>query len=223
MEVLNLKKQGTAACVKAAIKKLRVGGVVVYPTDTLYGLGADALSNEAVSKVYTIKGRDERKPIHAIVADMAMMEKYAEVPDMARMLAKEFLPGPLTLILKKREGVETGIARKIGTIGIRIPNNPFCRALAKKFGKPITTTSANRSGRKTEHTVKAIAEQLGGGSHSNILQNVRMRNIDLVIDAGELPEKQPSTVVDLTGNEPIILREGAISVADIWNALRTEE
>ena len=223
MEVLNLKKQGMAACVKNAVKELAAGGVIIYPTDTLYGLGADALSDKAVGKVYKIKGRDERKPVHAIVADIKMIAKYAEAPDMARMLAKEFLPGPLTLILKKKAGIKTGIARGISKIGFRIPDNKFCLALAKKFGKPITTTSANKSGRKTERTVGAILKQLGiGDSHSNVLQNVRMRNIDLVIDACELPERQPSTVVDLSGKEPVILREGAIPAADIWNLLGTE-
>jgi len=214
-------------CVKKAIKELRAGGVVIYPTDTIYGLGADALSDEAVEKIYQIKVRDEQKTIHAIVADIAMMEKYAEVSDMANMLIKEFLPGPLTLILKKREGVDTGIGRLpgqggINTIGIRIPNNPFCLALAKEFGKPITATSANLSGQKTERNIKAILEQLRDNSHSNILQNVRMTNVDLAVDAGELPERQPSTVVDVSGHEPVILREGAISASEIWNILGTE-
>ena len=233
MEVLNLKKQSVTACVKDAVTELQAGGVIIYPTDTLYGLGADALSDKAVGKVYKIKGRDERKPVHAIVADMKMMEKYAEVPDMARMLAKEFLPGPLTLILKKKAGIKTGIAKGITKIGFRIPDNPFCLALAKKFGKPITTTSANRSGRKTELTVGAILKQLGAdNSYSNVLKNIRIRKkvpiglIGLVVDAGDPPaggaERQPSTVVDLSGKEPVILREGAIPAADVWNLLGVE-
>ena len=228
MEVLSIKKQSVAACVSVAVRELRAGGVILFPTDTLYGLGADALNNDAVEKIYAIKGRDERRPIHCIVADIAMMEKYAEVSDMARLLAREFLPGALTLILKKREGIDTGIARGIGTIGFRIPDSQFCLKLAQKFGRPFTATSANISGRKTELTVKAILGQLSGGiSHSNVLQNVRMRNITLVVDAGDPPaggaERQSSTVVDLSGKEPIILREGAISDADIWNAIRAEE
>src|SRR3989338_5762363 len=100
-------KTADTSCIEKATLVLREGGVIIYPTDTLYGLGADALSDSAVEKIYAIKGRDERKPIHAIVADVAMMEKYAEVSDMANMLIKKFLPGTLTLILKKREGVDT--------------------------------------------------------------------------------------------------------------------
>lgn len=216
-------KAGDKLCIQKAMAVLKSGGIILYPTDTLYGLGADALSDKSLGKIYELKGRDKRKPIHAIVADMKMVEKYAEVPDMARMLAKEFLPGPLTLILKKKDRVKTGFAKGISKIGFRIPNNPFCLALAKKFGKPITTTSANKSGRKTERTVKTILEQLRDKkAYSSLLKKTGIAKIDLVIDAGELPKRQPSTVVDLTGREPVILREGAIPVADIWNAIRVE-
>jgi L-threonylcarbamoyladenylate synthase len=212
MKILNLKKHGVAACVESALKDLRAGVVILYPTDTLYGLGADAFSDKAVGTVYGIKGRDKRKPVHAIVADVEMIEKYAEVPDMALVLAKEFLPGPLTLILKKKVGVKTGIAKGITKIGFRIPKNTFCIALAKKFGGPITTTSANRSGAKSEMDVSGILRQLG----------VAKKKIGLVVDTGKLPESQPSTIVDLCGNDPVILREGAIPVADIWNSIRVE-
>lgn len=221
MKVLNLKKEDMSLCVKDSVKELRAGGVILFPTDTLYGLGADALSDETVEKIYAIKGRDEQKPIHAIVADIAMMEKYAEVPDMAHALAKEFMPGALTLILRKREGVETGIARGISTIGFRIPNNQFCIKLAKEFGKPFTATSANRSGEEPERNIKAILKQLSD-PYSSVLQNTSIEKIDLIVDAGELPECKPSTVVDLSGKEPVILREGAIPAAEIWNLLGTE-
>ncbi|MDO8481742.1 MAG: L-threonylcarbamoyladenylate synthase [bacterium] len=210
-------------CVKESVQILRAGGVLLYPTDTLYGLGADALSDEAVDKVYAIKGRDEQKPIHAMFADLAMVEKYAEVPGMASMLAKAFLPGALTLILKKRTGVETGLARGIQTIGIRIPKSAFCLALAKEFGGPFTATSANKSGSKTERSTNTILVQLNRAeAYTSVLQKTAITNIDLVIDAEELPERQPTTVVDLSGKEPIILREGAVSPAEIWNAIRTE-
>ncbi len=110
-----------------AAAAIEAGGVVMYPTDTLYGLGADALSDSAVARLYAVKARDEKKPIHAIVADMQMAERYGYVDGAARMLAERFLPGPLTLILKKKEGIETGIAKGIDTFGIRIPDNAFCR------------------------------------------------------------------------------------------------
>ena len=209
---MQIIKVGDKSCIKKALAALSAGGVILFPTDTLYGFGADALSDEAVEKIYKIKGRDERKPMHAVASDIAMMEEYAGVPDMARMLAKEFMPGALTLILRKRDGINTGIAHGIPTIGFRIPNNPFCLKLAKEFGRPFTATSANRSGEKPECNARTILEQLGEGRNK----------IDLFIDAGELPECQPSTVVDCSGKEPIILREGAIPASDIWNAIRGE-
>jgi len=181
------------------------GGVILYPTDTLYGLGADALSDEALAKIRRIKGRDQQKPIHAVVADMAMTAAYAEVNNAARSLAQKFFPGPLTLILKKKGGIETGIARGMSTFGIRIPDNTFCIDLAREFGKPFTTTSANASGVAPKRSVDEIIEQLG--------DNAQM--IDLAIDAGELPERAPSTIVDVSDGHMVILREGAIAAQDI--------
>ncbi len=176
----------------------------MYPTDTLYGLGADAFSNDAVAKVYAIKGRDEKKPIHCVVADMGMAATYAEVNETARNLAEKFLPGPLTLVLKKKTGLDSGIARNIPTIGIRMPYDEFCLALAGSFG-PYTTTSANIAGGANQRSVTDILEQLGQ----------RASMIGLVIDAGELPERKPSTVVDVSAGTVEFIREGAISAAEL--------
>lgn len=198
-----------ASAADAAALTLQHGDVILYPTDTLYGLGADALSDEAVAKIYAIKGRDEGKPIHAIVADMDMAERFAYVDGTAHMLADRFLPGALTLILRKKPGIETGIAKGLDTFGIRIPDNSFCKQLVDAFGGPITTTSANRAGEVSYRTVPAILEQLG--EHADA--------IACAIDAGELPQRAPSTVVDCSGERPIILRVGAISESDIWDAL----
>ena len=198
--------------IEQASTMLRQGGVILYPTDTLYGLGADAFSDEAVDTIYAIKGRDEKKPIHCIVSDIAMAEEYAEVTNDARLLFERLLPGGLTVILRKRKNVRGGIARGIETIGIRIPHNDFCAQLARAFGKPFTATSANVSGLAPKRSLSDILEQLGESAEM----------IDLIIDAGELPPSAPSTVVDLSGEEPLIVREGAIAAADIWNAIRAE-
>ena len=195
--------EGVGKCAIRAAGVLRQGGVVVYPTDTLYGLGVDAFANDAVDRLYEIKGREQGKPTHCIVADLAMAEEYAEVNDIARRLAEKFLPGPLTLILKKKPGVEGGIARGMDTTGIRIPNNDFCLELARTFGKPITTPSANRAGMPTLSVPAEIVAQLGE------------ENIDLFVDAGILPPSLPSTVVNLVSGFPSVLREGAIPSADI--------
>lgn len=196
--------------VREAAAAIEAGGVIVYPTDTIYGLGADALSDSAVARIYEIKGRDERKPVHAIVSDMQMAERYAHVNDEARTLAARFLPGPLTLVLKKREGIETGIAKGIDTFGIRIPDNDFCRKLVDAFGGPITTTSANLSGMMPAAPVAGIIEQL----------DEKGRVVNCVIDAGEVKKRIPSTVVDCSGGTAVVLREGAIPAADIEAALR---
>ena len=200
MEIMSLQNNATNAVHKAA-EVLRGGGVILYPTDTLYGLGADALSDEAVAKLYAINGRDEKKPVHAIVADMKMAGRYTEINEPARRLAEKFLPGPLTLILKKKEGIDTGIAKGMDTFGIRIPASELCLEIARTFGKPYTTTSANRAGQETGRSVEAILAQLGE----------KASVIDLVIDAGELPGRMPSTVVDVSSGEIRTLREGAIS------------
>lgn len=212
MNRLGLSAQTFDQAVSKAAEVLRSDGVILYPTDTLYGLGAHAFSDEAVDKIYEIKGRDEKKLIHCIVADITMAEEYAEVTDDAKLLFERLLPGGLTLILKKREGVSGGIARNIDTIGIRIPNSDFCIQLARAFERPFTATSANVASLPPQRSVDAILEQLGEAAV----------NIDLVIDAGELPESTPSTVVDLSGEEPAILRDGVIPAADVWNAIRAE-
>jgi len=205
MEVIRLNGENINECAAQAAGVLHAGGIVLYPTDTVYGLGSDAFSDTAVAKVYDIKKRDGKKPMHCVVGDLTMAERYVELNERARALAEKFFPGALTLILKKKEGNDSGIAAGMTTIGIRIPNNAFCSALAREFGRPYTTTSANVSGAPAARRIDEILAQIGADA----------QKIDLIVDAGELPESKPSTVVDLSGAEPRILREGAISVAEI--------
>ena len=204
METFQLEKN-FGQCVLRASGALRSRGVIIYPTDTLYGLGADALSDEAVAKIYTIKGRNEGKPMHAVFADLEMVAEYAEVNDVAKRLAEEFLPGALTLILKKKPSVQSGIAKGIDTIGIRIPDNDFCLELARTFGKPYTATSANKAGNPPQLSTEKVLEQLGESAEK----------VTLVIDAGLLPMSLPTTVLNVVSGAPSILREGAISAAEI--------
>ena len=210
MERLDLESDGLETCVKQAADVLKNGGVILYPTDTLYGLGADAFSDPAVNKVYEIKGREAGKPVHAVVADIDMAKEYADLENDAYLLAQEFLPGALTLIVKKKKPLEKGIVRGIDTFGFRIPDHDFCLHLAALYAKPFTATSANISGLQPGRNVDAILEQLGAGAQI----------IDLIIDAGELKPAAPSTVVDLAHDEPTIVREGAIPVEDIWDVVR---
>lgn len=204
MEVISLESGVGKAAIRAA-GVLRQGGVILYPTDTVYGLGADALSDDAVAKIYAIKGMDVTKPVHAAVADLEMADKYGEVNDIARKLAEKFLPGALTLILKIREGVNSGIAMGRADFAIRIPKNELCLEIARTFGKPFTTTSANITGQPPARTVGEIVAQLGDVA----------QYIDLVIDAGALPDRKPSTVVNVVSGFPSVIREGEIPAADI--------
>lgn len=202
MDVTSLT-EGAGKCAIRASSVLRRGGILVYPTDTLYGIGVDAFSDAAVDRLYAIKGREPGKPTHCIVADLAMAEDYGEVNDAARKLAAKFLPGALTLILKKKSHITTGIGRSIDTIGIRIPDNEFCLELARTFGKPVTTPSANRTGSGPYLSPEDIIADLGENS------------IDLFVNSGVLTQSQPSTVVNLVSGFPSVLREGAIPAADI--------
>ena len=129
-----------------------------------------------------------------------MANRYGEVNEKAFALMCAFMPGPLSLILKKKEGIDTGIGKGIDTFCIRIPDNRFCLELAKAFGQPYTTTSANLAGAATGRSVEEILAQLGE----------KATLIDLVIDVGELPAKAPSTIVDVSSSEAVVVREGAI-------------
>ncbi|QQG37777.1 MAG: threonylcarbamoyl-AMP synthase [Candidatus Kaiserbacteria bacterium] len=209
MERLSIAKDGLEACVEKAAEVLRRGGVIVYPTDTLYGLGADAFSDAGFAAVCAIKERDERRPIHAIFADMHMIEAYAEMTPAAKKLADRFLPGALTLVLAKKPHVEGGIARDLPTIGVRIPKHDFCLQLAAAFGKPFTTTSANKSGEPAAAALQGVLRDLGKDA----------TKIDLAIDGGTLSSDLRSTVVDVRSEEPYILREGVISSEAIEEAL----
>ena len=209
MEIIRLSEASVSVTAARAVEVIRNGGVVLYPTDTLYGLGADALSDEAVAAIYDIKGRDERKPLHAIMTDLDMAGEYADVTNDARLLVKEF-GGKVTLILKKKEGIDTGVARGIASFGIRIPDHDFCIAMCRAFGKPITATSANRADMVPERSVETILAQLGHWA----------RGIELVIDAGELSESKPSTVVDFTQGRPLVLREGAVAADSVWEVIQ---
>lgn len=185
--------------------------IILYPTDTVYGLGAVADDPAAIATLKELKGRDGGKPISIAVSDVEMLRKYAEVTPLAERLIKKFLPGKLTIVLNAKDVLE-GLTAGTGTIGIRIPNNEKALALIKETGKPLTATSANVSGMPTEQTPEKILAQFGD----------KASLITQVIDAGELPKSEPSTVVDARGETPIIIREAAISKEKILHSLATQ-
>lgn len=206
-EIRRLTKENLEEVAREAATILSRGGLILYPTDTLYGLGVDATNQEALEKLYALKERDREKPVHSIYPDLESVERVAEVTPIAQKLANAFLPGALTLILTQRESAQI-YGGKDGSIGVRIPNNPFCLSLAHAFGKPYTATSANISGEVTHTTIDAILSQFGD----------TISLIDMVIDAGELPVSLPSTVVDARDGLKI-LREGSVPLEEIERAV----
>lgn len=183
-----------------AVSVLKSGGVVLFPTDTLYCLGVDALSDAAVDAVYRIKGRDMGKPMHALVSSVEMAGRYGEIDDRAREILDSAPPGKVSLIVPQNQGIEkSGILRGIDTFGFRIPEHPFCETLLDAFGGPITATSANMAGGEPAQDLGSILAQLG----SAVLL------IDLTVDGGALPPSEPSTVVSVVGGEMRVLRAGA--------------
>jgi L-threonylcarbamoyladenylate synthase len=208
METIRLTEENIGEAVERAAAVLSAGGIILYPTDTLYGLGGDAFSDAAFQKICSIKGRDERRPIHAVFSDLSAVGQCAIMTPLGEKLARAFLPGPLTLVFEKKVELKTGIAHNLSTIGVRIPKNRFCLALAQAFGKPYTTTSANVSNEKPLATVQEILAQLEDRAHE----------VDLVIDAGPLSPEMRSTVVDVRGESPFIIRQGWIQSQEIERA-----
>lgn len=175
-----------------AIDVLSSGGVVIYPTDTIYGLGANIFNEKAVERVYNIKNRDYFKPISACFSSIEEVLLIAEIPFKYKNLILEHLPGPFTFILNESSSIHFGFAKN-HKIGVRIPENDIARKLSQNF--PITSTSANLAGKEVLKTPKKILKQLNC-------------DVDYIIDIGPLESNLASTVVDLTRKEPKILRQG---------------
>jgi len=193
---------------------LEKGGVVIYPTETLYGIGVDATNPEAVKKLTMYKNRPFGKPYSIAVTGQKMAEEYVELNETAKNLYSKFLPGPLTIISKGKRNVAPGVESEDGTLGIRIPAYPEVLELVKKFGKPITSTSANASYKKRPYKISDILDYI-----SDKQKNL----IDLIIDVGELPKNDPSTVIDTTLDNPVTLRQGEIKFTDKSEVLSKNE
>ncbi len=181
-----------------AIKVLSSSGIIIYPTETCYGLGADATNDRAVKNIIDVKKRVKEKKISIAFSDIRMAKQYMVVTKKAEKLAKAFMPGPLTLIVENKSS-----KRKVG---FRIPDNKFVLRLIRKFGKPITATSANISGKSELYKIKDIIKTFDG-------------KVDLILDGGNLAKARPSTVYDVLDRK--ILRKGPISekkIKDVLNA-----
>ena len=200
--------------VEAAAIILAEGSLVVFPTETVYGLGADATNFSAVSRIYEVKGRPADHPLIVHVADFEYFEQWVtEVPGYATILAKVFWPGPMTLILRRSELAKDFLTGGQNTVGIRIPNNPVALSLLESFhklgGLGVAAPSANRFGQVSPTTAAAVKEELG-----NFLADT-----DLVLDGGPSEIGLESTIIDCTSDAPKILRPGAITAAMVENAI----
>jgi L-threonylcarbamoyladenylate synthase len=191
--------------ISKAIESLRNGEIIVYPTDTLYGLGADIYNDNAVRKIFQIKKRPIDMPLSVAIHDYNELDKIAFTNDRINNIANKYLPGKITLILRKKECISDIVTAGLNKVAIRIPDNKFTLELLSNFG-PITSTSANIHGQKTPGNISDIGMQFKDG------------DIAEYIDIGKL-EGQPSTIIDMTGGEIKIIREGAISAKAILDAI----
>ena len=185
---------------KTASEILKSGGVVIYPTDTLYGIGTNAFDENAIAKIYKIKKQDRNKPISVIVRDIKMARRIACIDSKVEKILERIWPGPITVVLRKKDVIPYILTGGGETIAIRIPDNKFISALMKKIDFPITATSANISGEKNLLKSDEIVEKFKN----------RKPSPDLFINAGDIKNPTASTIVDLTTTTPKILRMGIV-------------
>ena len=193
---------GDAAAIPTALEVLKAGGLVAFPTDTVYGLASDLFNPDAIDRIYAAKDRDMSKAVAVLLATIEQLEQVAQgISPQASKLAARFWPGALTLVLARKAGLPANLSA-LPTIGVRMPDHSFARRLLTAAG-PLATTSANRSGMADATRTEQVLAQLEG-------------RVDLVLDGGESPGGVPSTVVDCTGADVRILRQGAIPAEEIF-------
>lgn len=198
-EIHTLKSGTERATLIQAARVVRDGGVIAFPTDTLYGLGASVQHAEALRRIYDIKGRDPSKPILLLVPDFDVLRTLVtKISGAAQRLMEQFWPGPLTLIFEASEMVPQMCLGGGTTIGIRLPDAPVAQALMQELMEPLTASSANLSGDPEPVSAQQVADSLGD-------------RVDLVLDGGVCMDNRPSTLVDVSRSVPRVLREGRIS------------
>jgi L-threonylcarbamoyladenylate synthase len=203
---VNYSNQETAIVAEAA-RIIKNGGVVVFPTRSLYGLGADAFNTEAINRIFHIKQRHANKPILVLVKDKdELIRLTALIPHVASVIMERFWPGRVTIVFHAKQGLSANLTAGTNKIGVRLPGHPIAYELVKAVGGPITGTSANLSGSAGCFQVNDLDEKI-------------VDSVDLILDAGPLKGGAGSTVVDATGETPLILRQGELPQKDIFNAV----
>jgi len=196
-----------ASEIQTALKILKSGGIVAFPTDTVYGLGSLAFNNAAIESIYTAKDRSIEKAIPILIGDLSDLDQVAvDIPDMALGFAARFWPGPLTCVVPKKQTLPSAVSAT-PTVAVRIPDHPDARTLLRAAG-PMAVTSANISGGASPSTAQEVYDQLKG-------------RIPLILDGGKTQGGIPSTLVDCTGEKPVVLREGPISLSELMAALNS--
>ncbi|NES24528.1 MAG: threonylcarbamoyl-AMP synthase [Symploca sp. SIO3E6] len=195
------------AAVSKAVNLLGKGDVVVFSTDTIYGIGASIASESGIKKIFEVKSRSPDKPLIIYVADFEQLQQVTqEIPETTISSLRKIWPGAMSGIFPKTEIVPPFVTSGKDTVAVRIPNHPLCLELVRRVGHPLAVTSANVSGMETQKTASEVAAQLG-------------ERVPLVLDGGPNPEQQPSTLVDFTGSPAQLLREGAWSFSKLRQAI----
>jgi len=192
--------------IREASKVVKNGGLIIYPTDTVYGLGCYPFNAKAVERIFRTKGERKEKPLPILGSDMECVQKIAYLNENARKIAERFWPGPLTLVVPKKQALPDIVTCGLGSVGVRIPNHKIALLLISLCGGLLVGTSANKTGEKPPKTAHEAAEQLG-------------EHVDIVLDAGPTPLRRESSVLDLTSKKPKMLREGPIKLEEILSAL----
>ncbi len=194
-----------ASQLQDAAEIIKRGGLVAFPTETVYGLGANALDSDAVRSIFVAKNRPSDNPIIVHIAEVADLEKYAtRVPEIAHQLIKKFWPGPLTLVLEKSENIPFAVTAGSQTVTLRLPSHPIARELIKLAGVPIAAPSANTSGRPSPTTAQHVLQDLDG-------------KVDMILDGGPTNVGVESTVLDVTVQPPMLLRPGEVTFEELQN------
>lgn len=189
--------------IQRALDMLRDGEIVALPTDTVYGIMADGYNADAIEKLFIAKDRPSHKAIQILIADATDLERVAaRVSPQARTLAETFFPGGLTLVVEARDDLPKNLRADTNTIGVRLPDAPLVRDIARALGRPLAATSANRSGGANPRTAEDVWRDLDG-------------RLPLILDGGATPDNVPSTVLDCTVVPPRVLRAGAIALTEI--------
>ena len=202
MRILKATKEN----VLTASQTLKTGGLVVYPTDTVYGLGCDPFNVETVKRVFRVKG-ERKKPLPILASDIEHVEKIAYLSKNARKIVDRFWPGPLMIIVPKKPTLPNIVTCNLGSVGVRVPKHDLAIQFISLSNGLLVGTSANKTGKKPALTASEAAEQLG-------------EEIDVILDMGPTSLGEPSTVIDLTSEKPKILREGPVSSKDIYSFLQ---